>query len=114
MRAILIREPGGEDVLRLGEAPAPPLGPADVRIRVTATAEDDGEIMAVEHREYPVTGVQFHPESAATEYGYWILDRFIRGDGARREWSAGADGTVLAPRRDEAEPFVPPSVELVR
>jgi len=83
-------------------------------LRVTASADDDGEIMAVEHREHPVTGVQFHPESAATEYGYWILDRFIRGAGARREWSAGADGTALAPRPDPAEPFVPPSVELVR
>ena len=48
-------------------------------LRVTATADDDGEIMAVEHRENPVVGVQFHPESAATEYGYWILDRFLHG-----------------------------------
>jgi anthranilate synthase component 2 len=30
-------------------------------LRVTATAADDGEIMAVEHREHPVVGVQFHP-----------------------------------------------------
>jgi anthranilate synthase component 2 len=83
-------------------------------LRVTAVSEDDGEIMAVQHETHPVTGVQFHPESAATEYGYWILDRFIRGDGARREWSTGADGMALTPRAEAAAPFVPPSVELVR
>ncbi len=36
-------------------------------LRVTAWSADDGEIMAVEHREHPTIGVQFHPESAATE-----------------------------------------------
>jgi len=38
MRAIVIREPGDESVLVLGDAPSPPLGPGDVRIRVRATA----------------------------------------------------------------------------
>ncbi len=47
-------------------------------LRVTATAED-GEIMAVEHRSHPVTGVQFHPESVLTEHGYRMLDRFLQG-----------------------------------
>jgi anthranilate synthase/aminodeoxychorismate synthase-like glutamine amidotransferase len=49
-------------------------------LRVTAMAQDDGEVMAVEHREYPIVGVQFHPESAATQYGYAMIDRFLRGD----------------------------------
>jgi anthranilate synthase/aminodeoxychorismate synthase-like glutamine amidotransferase len=62
-------------------------------LRVTATADDDGEIMAVEHREHPVVGVQFHPESAATEYGYAMLDRFLHGNRARtRDLPTGADG----------------------
>jgi anthranilate synthase/aminodeoxychorismate synthase-like glutamine amidotransferase len=52
-------------------------------LRVTATAEDDGAIMAVAHREHPVTGVQFHPESAVSEYGYAMLDRFLRGAASR-------------------------------
>ena len=62
-------------------------------LRVTATSQDDGEVMAVEHREYPVVGVQFHPESAATQYGYAMLDRFLRGDRSRQtELPPLADG----------------------
>jgi putative PIG3 family NAD(P)H quinone oxidoreductase len=45
MRAILIREPGDETVLYLGEVPPPALGPADVRIRVTATAVNRADLM---------------------------------------------------------------------
>jgi len=46
-------------------------------LEVTATA-DDGEIMAVRHREYPVWGLQFHPESVLTEYGSELLAGFLR------------------------------------
>src|ERR1700746_2908826 len=45
MRAILIREPGDESVLQLGEAPAPTLGPADLRIRVRATAVNRADLL---------------------------------------------------------------------
>jgi putative PIG3 family NAD(P)H quinone oxidoreductase len=45
MRAILVREPGDETVLTLGEAPAPALGPADVRIRVSATAVNRADLL---------------------------------------------------------------------
>lgn len=62
-------------------------------LRVIASADDDGEIMAVEHRTHPVVGVQFHPESAASEYGYAMLDRFLHGNRARPdELSIRADG----------------------
>jgi len=47
-------------------------------LRVTATAED-GEIMAVRHREHPVVGTQFHPESVLTEVGHAIVGRFLEG-----------------------------------
>ncbi len=45
-------------------------------LEVTAES-DDGLIMAVEHRERPVYGVQFHPESIASENGRAILRNFL-------------------------------------
>jgi anthranilate synthase/aminodeoxychorismate synthase-like glutamine amidotransferase len=38
---------------------------------------DDGEIMALRHREFPMYGVQFHPESVLTRDGQKILERFL-------------------------------------
>ena len=46
-------------------------------LKVTATASDDGEVMAVEHREFLIQGVQFHPESIMTQEGRKILGNFI-------------------------------------
>lgn len=45
-------------------------------LQVTATTED-GEIMAVQHRQYPIFGVQFHPESIMTPDGKTMLKNFI-------------------------------------
>jgi len=93
-------------------------------LRVLATALDDGAIMAVEHRIHPVVGVQFHPESAASEYGYAMIDRFLRGERSRVDAlpprADGAEGTPdlflpwAAVRGESGEPFVPPPVDLVR
>jgi len=40
---------------------------------------DDGEIMGVRHMEFPIQGVQFHPESIMTEHGHTLLDNFLKG-----------------------------------
>ncbi|KFN13074.1 aminodeoxychorismate/anthranilate synthase component II [Bacillus pseudomycoides] len=44
---------------------------------VLATAMDDGEIMAVRHNYYPLFGLQFHPESIATEEGGKLIRAFL-------------------------------------
>ena len=46
-------------------------------LKVTATTSDDGEVMAIEHKDYLIQGVQFHPESIMTEDGKKILENFI-------------------------------------
>ena len=45
-------------------------------LKTTAVA-DDGEIMAVEHAEFPIYGVQFHPESILTPCGRTIVENFL-------------------------------------
>ena len=46
-------------------------------LEVTAWTAD-GEIMGVRHRQYPVEGVQFHPESILSEHGHALLKNFLR------------------------------------
>ena len=46
-------------------------------LKITAVAEDDGEVMGVTHKKYLIEGVQFHPESIMTDEGTKILGNFI-------------------------------------
>ncbi len=62
----------------------------------TEQAEGPGVIMALEHREHPVWGVQFHPESVLTEGGYRMLGNWLERAGL-----AGA-----AERADSKAPLV--------
>jgi anthranilate synthase/aminodeoxychorismate synthase-like glutamine amidotransferase len=73
--------------------------PADLRITAMAT---DGEIMAIEHVHHPVVGLQFHPESVLTEYGYMLLDRFLHGGASHRATlPERADGVQPEPARSQ-------------
>ena len=44
----------------------------------TAMSLDDNEIMALQIKDKPIYGVQFHPESIMSEYGYEIIDNFLK------------------------------------
>ena len=67
-------------------------------LRVTAEAED-GTVMAVEHDERPLFGVQFHPESVLSECGRLILANFLSAAG----FAVGRDGELAAIRRPAGE-----------
>ena len=50
-------------------------------LRVTARSEE-GEIMALAHRAWPLVGVQFHPEAVLTEHGHDLLRNFLQLHGS--------------------------------
>ena len=49
------------------------------QLTITAESEDDHEIMGVRHRDYPLEGIQFHPESIMTIIGKRLLRNFLNG-----------------------------------
>jgi anthranilate synthase component 2 len=64
---------------------------ADLPDDLAVTAETDGLVMGLQHRLHPVYGVQFHPESIASEHGHALLANFL-------------DLAGLAPRRRNVDP----------
>jgi anthranilate synthase/aminodeoxychorismate synthase-like glutamine amidotransferase len=52
-------------------------------LEITATSDDD-LVMGLRHREFPIEGVQFHPEAILTDAGHELLRNFLAGAPARR------------------------------
>lgn len=75
--------------------------PAD--LEVTARTQDD-VIMALQHRQHPIWGVQFHPEAILTEEGFQILANFLRLAGLP------LDGRQLSRDDERCLPAKPPVV----
>ena len=48
-------------------------------IDLNSAIQEPHEIMGIKHKEFPVQGIQFHPESFGTEGGYRMLANFIEG-----------------------------------
>jgi para-aminobenzoate synthetase component 2 len=82
-RGILARLPEPFEAGRYHSLIAQPQSLPDV-LEVSART-DEGEIMAVRHRDLMVEGVQFHPESVLTPQGPLLMDNFLRQRSARRQ-----------------------------
>ncbi len=68
--------PGSAPVARYHSLAAD-AGTIPEELKITAVTTDD-EIMAVQHKKYPIYGVQFHPESIMTPDGRQMLNNFIK------------------------------------
>lgn len=65
------------DVMRYHSLVVPENGvPTD--FSVLARAHDDGEIMAMAHKNLPIYGIQFHPESVGTTFGAQMIENFVQ------------------------------------
>lgn len=82
--------------------------PARITEPLRATAwTDDGVVMAIAHRRLPVFGVQFHPESILTEYGFELLANFLRLAGIECHATASALSADERPLRTTENPTLP-------
>jgi anthranilate synthase component II len=56
----------------------PPVLRVNAWVMETVAGQEQQTIMGVEHRHYPIHGVQFHPESALTEHGHRMIENFLK------------------------------------
>jgi anthranilate synthase component 2 len=86
--------PQGIDVARYHSLVADPASVSE-ELKVTAWTEE-GVIMGLRHRRFPIEGVQFHPESFMTEHGHAMMHNFFASVWSRDQ--GGAEGAGLAIR----------------
>ena len=72
---------------------------------------EDGEIMAMQHKEYPLIGIQFHPESILTEMGMRILENFLTNIAGIRLGDSKKEETMSAVNQETLKPFLTKIVE---
>lgn len=73
--------------------------------------DEKGQIMAVCHKEYPVYGIQFHPESILTEMGMKILENFLTDIAGIRLGDSTKEETMSAVNQETLKPFLAKIVE---
>ena len=77
-------------------------------LEVTARS-DSGVVMGVRHRDYPVYGVQFHPESILTEHGKDLLRNFLHSVAAGQPGDSAAEPSQARPRSGSADACLHPA-----
>ena len=80
--------------------------PLPYELHVTAMC-DDGTIMAIEHVNFPVFGLQFHPEAILTEHGYRIMANFLKLAGCKSRSDLAELTASERPAPVIAEPVAP-------
>jgi anthranilate synthase/aminodeoxychorismate synthase-like glutamine amidotransferase len=75
-------------------------------LAVTART-DDGVVMALEHRQRPLYGVQFHPESVLTQSGHALLSNFLALAGLTPRVTAAPEWSALPATESHAPPVTP-------
>jgi putative PIG3 family NAD(P)H quinone oxidoreductase len=99
MRAIVFDQPGDESVLRLGEAPAPALGPEDLRIAVRATAVNRADLLQRQ-------GMYPPPPGASPLLGLECAGEVVEIGASVRGWEKGARAMALLAGGGYAEEVV--------